>query len=232
MTDPAVVVSFPLVEDPNVHLLAWTTTPWTLPSHTGLAVHPDFEYIKIHDEKSGKVFVILEQLLSTLYKDPKKAKYSVVGKVKGKDMLGWQYKPLFDYFYEDFKDSGFRVLNGTYVTADSGTGIVHQAPAFGEEDYQCCRCRWSYREKRPPPDPLDDTGHFTEKGSRLCWHACQTSGQAHHQALESLPIAWLSSHNCDIHIQCVLDRILPLFTAQCLPGSLEFLKSSPICLKI
>ncbi|KAK8920559.1 Isoleucine--tRNA ligase, cytoplasmic [Metarhizium anisopliae] len=163
VTDPAVVVSFPLVEDPNVHLLAWTTTPWTLPSHTGLAVHPDFEYIKIHDEKSGKVFVILEQLLSTLYKDPKKAKYSVVGKVKGKDMLGWQYKPLFDYFYEDFKDCGFRVLNGTYVTADSGTGIVHQAPAFGEEDYNVAVAAGVISEKRPPPDPLDDTGHFTEK---------------------------------------------------------------------
>lgn len=163
VTDPAVVVSFPLLEDPNVHLLAWTTTPWTLPSHTGLAVHPDFEYIKVLDDKSGKIYVILEQLLSTLYKDPKKAKYSVVGKVKGKEMLGWKYKPLFDYFYEDFKDHGFRVLNGTYVTADSGTGIVHQAPAFGEEDYNVAIAAGVISEKRPPPDPLDDTGHFTEK---------------------------------------------------------------------
>ncbi|QUC20648.1 uncharacterized protein UV8b_04889 [Ustilaginoidea virens] len=165
VTDPAVVVSFPLLDDPSVHLLAWTTTPWTLPSHTGLAVHPDFEYLKLRDEKSGKVYVILEKLLSTLYKDPKKAKYSVMGKIKGKDMLGWRYKPLFDYFYDDFKDHGFRVLNATYVTADSGTGIVHQAPAFGEEDYNVAFAADVINEKRPPPDPLDDTGHFTAKVS-------------------------------------------------------------------
>lgn len=163
VTDPAIVVSFPLLDDPAVHLLAWTTTPWTLPAHTGLAVHPDFEYIKIQDEKSGKTFILLEQLLSTLYKDPKNAKFSTIGKVKGKDMLGWRYKPLFDYFYEDFKGHGFRVLNATYVTCDSGTGIVHQAPAFGEEDYNIALAAGVINERRSPPDPLDDTGHFTDK---------------------------------------------------------------------
>ncbi|KOS22806.1 Isoleucine--tRNA ligase [Escovopsis weberi] len=163
VTDPAVVVSFPLLDDPEVHLLAWTTTPWTLPSHTGLAAHPDFEYVKIKDEKSGKTYILLEQLLSTLYKDPKKAKYTIVGKVLGKDMLGWKYQPLFDYFYEEFKDVGFRVLNATYVTADSGVGIVHQAPAFGEDDYSVALEAGIISESRPPPDPVDDTGHFTER---------------------------------------------------------------------
>jgi isoleucyl-tRNA synthetase len=161
VTDPAVVVSFPLLDDPDTHLLAWTTTPWTLPSHVALAAHPDFEYSKIKDEKSGKTYIILENLLTTLYKDLKKAKYSVVGKVLGKDMLGWRYKPLFDYFYEDFKDTGFRVLNATYVTADSGTGIVHQAPAFGEDDYNVAMSAGIISEKVPPPDPVNDTGHFT-----------------------------------------------------------------------
>ncbi|KAG6092140.1 Isoleucine--tRNA ligase, cytoplasmic [Claviceps sp. LM220 group G6] len=163
VTDPAIVVSFPLLDDPRVHLLAWTTTPWTLPAHTGLAVHPEFDYVRIHDEKSGKIFILLEHLLSTVYKDPKKAKFSLVGKIKGKEMLGWRYKPLFDYFYDDFKDCGFKVLSGTYVTADSGTGIVHQAPAFGEEDYNVAVAAGVIDEKRPPPDPLNDTGHFTAK---------------------------------------------------------------------
>ena len=111
--DPAVVVSFPLLNDPQTSLLAWTTTPWTLPSHTGLAAHPDFEYIKIADQVSGKNYVLLEALLKTLYKDPKKAKFKILEKFRGKDMLGWQYEPLFDYFYEEFKDVGFRVLNAT-----------------------------------------------------------------------------------------------------------------------
>src|SRR6478609_9514771 len=91
VTDPAVVVTFPLVDDPEVNLLAWTTTPWTLPSHLGLAAHPDFEYVKILDEKTGKTFILLEKLLGTLYKDPKKAKFKIVEKILGKDMLGWKY---------------------------------------------------------------------------------------------------------------------------------------------
>ena len=100
ITDPAVVVTFPLLEDANTCLLAWTTTPWTLPSHIGLAAHPDFEYIKIHDEASGKNYILLEKLLGTLYKDPKKAKFKILQKLKGSEMLGWKYEPLFDYFYE------------------------------------------------------------------------------------------------------------------------------------
>jgi isoleucyl-tRNA synthetase len=161
--DPAVVVTFPLLDDPTTCLLAWTTTPWTLPSHTGLAAHPDFEYIKIHDEKSGKNYILLEKLLGTLYKDPKKAKFKIIEKIKGKDMLGWKYEPLFDYFYEEFKDVGFRVFNATYVTDDSGVGIVHQAPAFGEEDYNIALEAGVIGESRGPPDPVDETGHFTSK---------------------------------------------------------------------
>ncbi|KAK9779312.1 putative isoleucine--tRNA ligase [Seiridium cardinale] len=164
VNDPAVVVSFPLKSDPSTHLLAWTTTPWTLPSHLGLAVHPDFEYIKVHDEKSGNNYIILEKLLTTLYKDPKKAKFKIVEKgIKGKDMLGWKYEPLFDYLVPEFGDVAFKVLNATYVTDDSGTGIVHQAPAFGEDDYNVALAAGVINEKRPPPDPLDDRGVFTDK---------------------------------------------------------------------
>ncbi|KAF2738861.1 hypothetical protein EJ04DRAFT_458947 [Polyplosphaeria fusca] len=159
--DPAVVVSFPLVNDSTTHLLAWTTTPWTLPSNLALAAHPDFEYIKILDEASGKHYVLLEALLKTLYKDPKKAKFKVVQKLKGKEMLGWKYEPLFDYYYEEFKDFGFKVLNATYVTADSGVGIVHQAPAFGEEDYKVAMENGVIDDSRPPANPVDDAGCFT-----------------------------------------------------------------------
>lgn len=162
VVDPAVVVSFPLVSDPGTLLLAWTTTPWTLPSNTCLAVHPDFEYVKILDEKSGKNYILMEKLLSTLYKDPKKAKFKVLEKIKGKDMLGWKYEPLFKFkfLYDEFKDVAFKVFNATYVTDDSGTGIVHQAPAFGEDDYQVALDAGVVNESRPPPDPLDDRGIF------------------------------------------------------------------------
>jgi isoleucyl-tRNA synthetase len=163
VNDPAVVISFPLVDEPETSLLAWTTTPWTLPSHTSLAAHPDFEYIKIKDEKSGNQYILLESLLNILYKDPKKAKFTIISKIKGSDMLGWKYLPPFDYFYEELKDVAFKVLNAKYVTADSGTGIVHNAPAFGEDDYSVAVEAGIVTEKRPPPDPVNDTGHFTER---------------------------------------------------------------------
>ena len=159
--DPAVVVTFPLLDDPQTCLLAWTTTPWTLPSHISLCAHPDFEYVKILDEASGKHYILLEGLMKTLYKDPKKAKYKVAQRLKGKDMLGWRYEPLFDYFYEEFKDYGFKVFNATYVTADAGVGIVHQAPAFGEEDYKVALESGVITDKRLPPNPVDDQGLFT-----------------------------------------------------------------------
>ncbi|GJD01943.1 isoleucyl-tRNA synthetase [Colletotrichum higginsianum] len=165
VSDPAIVIAFPLRDDPETNLLAWTTTPWTLPSHLGLAAHPDFEYIKIVDEKSGKKYILLEKLLGTLYKDVKKAKFKILEKIKGKDMLGWKYEPPFNYFYEEYKDVAFQVLNATYVTDDSGTGIVHQAPAFGEDDYNVALAAGIVTESRPPPDPIDDGGHFTGRVS-------------------------------------------------------------------
>jgi isoleucyl-tRNA synthetase len=93
-----VTIAFPLVDDTKTSLLAWTTTPWTLPSNLALCVHPDFIYTKIHDLDRDEFFIIHEDLLKTLYKDPKKAKYKKVGTFKGSDMSGWRYVPLFDYF--------------------------------------------------------------------------------------------------------------------------------------
>ena len=159
--DPSVVISFPLLEDPATNLLAWTTTPWTLPSHLALAAHPDMEYVKILDEDSGKHYILLETLIGTVYKNPKKAKYKILEKLKGSSMEGWRYKPPFDYFYDDFKETGFKVINATYVTAESGVGIVHQAPAFGEEDYQAAMKAGIIGEGRMPPNPVDESGRFT-----------------------------------------------------------------------
>lgn len=161
--DPAVVITFPLIEDPRVALLAWTTTPWTLPSHTSLAVNPEFEYVQILDEVSGNQYILLEALLKTLYKDLKKAKYKIRKKIKGADMEGWRYKPPFDYFYDEFRVHGFRVVTASYVTAESGVGVVHQAPAFGEEDYVVAMKAGVINEERLPPNPVDENGCFTSE---------------------------------------------------------------------
>ena len=160
--DPSVVVTFPLLSDPDqTFLLAWTTTPYTLPSNTALAVHPELEYINILDEASGKNYILLEVGLKLLYKDPKKAKYKIIKKLHGKDMLGWQYRPLFDYFYDQFKDYGFKVLNDTYVASDAGVGVVHQAQGFGVDDYRVGMEAGVISHDRLPPVPINESGLFT-----------------------------------------------------------------------
>lgn len=159
--DPAVTVAFPLVDDSNTKLVAWTTTPWTLPSHLALAVNPSFEYVKIHDEKTGENYILLENLLTTLYKHPKKEKFKIVEKIKGSDLVGLQYLPPFEYFYEEWKDVAFRVIAADYVTNDSGTGIVHQAPSFGEDDYNAGVAAGYITPERSAPNPVDDAGRFT-----------------------------------------------------------------------
>ncbi|PWN22588.1 hypothetical protein BCV69DRAFT_281573 [Microstroma glucosiphilum] len=164
--DPAITVSFPVTspsEETGASLLAWTTTPWTLPSNLGLCVHPDFTYIKIKDEASGNLYWLHEKLLTTLYKDSKKAKWTQLDSKKGSQLKGWKYEPLFDYFVKEYGDKAFRVLNDTYVTSDSGTGIVHQAPAFGDDDHRVAIANGIVGRDEAPPCPIDESGKFTDE---------------------------------------------------------------------
>jgi isoleucyl-tRNA synthetase len=163
--DPAIVVAFPLLDvngQENTSLLIYTTTPWTLPSNLLIAVNPSFEYIKILDENLGSHFILLQSCLSTLYKDLKKAKYKVVQKFMGKDMVGWRYKPLFDFFTDKFSDC-FQVIGTDYAKDGAGVGLVHQAPAFGQEDYDASVAAGFISAERLPPCPVDDKGCFTEE---------------------------------------------------------------------
>lgn len=159
--DPAVTVGFQLRDQPDTYLVAWTTTPWTLPSNLALCVNDLFEYVKIYDEKREKYFILLELLLTTLYKKPKSEKIKVVEKIQGKDLVGLKYIPLFPYFEKEFEQYAFRVILADYVSAESGTGIVHQAPAHGEEDNAVCLRHGVITDTRPPPCPIDDAGKFT-----------------------------------------------------------------------
>ena len=126
--DPAVVVSFPVESQPGVSLVAWTTTPWTLPSNLALCVHPDMDYCKVKDNKTEKVYIMMEARLVELFKKPEE--YTVLEKMKGSSLAGLTYTPLFPYF-QHMKSSGpgqgaFRVVTDTYVTSETGTGVVHQ----------------------------------------------------------------------------------------------------------
>lgn len=163
VNDPAVTIGFNVIGQEKTQLVAWTTTPWTLPSNLALCVNADFEYVKIYDETKDCYFILLESLIKTLYKKPKTEKFKVVEKIKGADLVGLKYEPLFPYFANAFGEKAFRVISDGYVTSDSGTGIVHNAPAFGEEDYNVCLKNGIIQEDDDLPNPVDDAGKFTSE---------------------------------------------------------------------
>ncbi len=129
--DPALTVAFVLESGDN--LLAWTTTPWTLPSNLALAVAPDVDYVRVRH--NDKVFVLAEARLSAYAKELDEAE--VLGTVRGSQLVGQSYTPLFPYFAG--RPGAFRVFGGEFVTTEDGTGVVHMAPGFGEDDYQVCK---------------------------------------------------------------------------------------------
>ena len=129
--DPAITIKFKADGESDTYFLAWTTTPWTLPSNLALAVHNDVEYVKVSD--SGENYIMAKERLSAYYKN--EDEYKVVWTKKGSELVGMSYEPLFPYF-ADAKDKGaFKVFPADYVTTEDGTGIVHTAPGFGEDDY-------------------------------------------------------------------------------------------------
>jgi len=166
--DPSVVVSFPIVGDADgAELVAWTTTPWTLPSNVALCVHPELKYVRVRDEKTGRVFVLAEarlvQLFPALGKKGAKPGFEVLAEMTGRDLNGTRYEPLFDFFVEDYGSTAFRVLVDEYVGDDAGTGVVHQAPAFGEDDFRVCLREEVVAKGQALPLPLDESGVFTSR---------------------------------------------------------------------
>jgi len=178
VSDPAVVVSFPVTnpaEYEGISLLAWTTTPWTLPSNLALCVNAEMDYVVIEDltNDSKPKYIILKERLVQLYpkisskkfKGPAEGKlYNILKTVKGVDLVGLAYTPLFDFFKEHEGAKEFwRVVADPYVTSDGGTGIVHQSPAFGEDDYRVCMSNGIISKEMDIPCPVDASGLFTEE---------------------------------------------------------------------
>lgn len=128
--DPAVTVLFK-IEGSNDYLTAWTTTPWTLPSNMALIVNKEIDYSLVHDKKRDINFYIATTRIEVYEKD---CELTVVKEVKGSDLVGLKYEPLFSYFSDQKNLGAFQVLSDDYVTTSDGTGIVHAAPAFGEDD--------------------------------------------------------------------------------------------------
>lgn len=151
VTDPSVYVKFKLQDGRT--LLAWTTTPWTLPGNTAVAINPDIEYVTVlHD---GQDFIMAKELVEKVFTDEKHQPldYTIGERVDGHDLIGQSYEPLFS----DRGENAHKIWAADYVTTESGTGIVHIAPAYGEEDFALAR-----EKKIPIVHVLDENGEYTE----------------------------------------------------------------------
>ncbi len=157
--DPSLTIRFKL-EDEDASLWAWTTTPWTLPSNLALAVHPEVEYVKVRVKETGEVAYVEPGRLADYQERGRVGETEELARLKGADLDGRPYEPLLPYFAkhrlrEDGSRCAFKVVVADYVTTDTGTGIVHQAPAFGEDDYQVGK-----REGLPLVRPMGLDGVF------------------------------------------------------------------------
>ncbi len=128
---------FAAIEAGKAFILAWTTTPWTLPSNLALCVGPAITYCWVEDAASSEIYLAAKDRLAAIYKKPEQ--YRVIGEVDGARLAGLGYEPLFPYHAN--RSGAFRVIADAFVTTGDGTGIVHIAPAYGEDDYRVARAQ-------------------------------------------------------------------------------------------
>jgi isoleucyl-tRNA synthetase len=150
--DPALTVRLPVDGADREHLLIWTTTPWTLPSNLAVAVGAELDYVKARHEDGNSYWVAKDLLKQVLGEHAE-----VLETVKGSALVGKRYQPLFGFFADRKADGAFQVIASPHVTTTDGTGLVHMAPAFGEDDYEACK-----RAGIAVVDPVDEEGRFTK----------------------------------------------------------------------
>ena len=173
--DPSITVRLRVTEGaPSAggepwYLLIWTTTPWTLPANLAVCVGPDIEYAAVRDRQDGCVYVLAEARLSAIYRSS--SEYERVRTFRGTDLAGWRYEPLFPYFAHH--PGAFRVLVDSFVSTTEGTGIVHMAPAYGEDDFRVAR-----EAGIELVDPLDADARFTAPVTDYVGQFCKDADKA------------------------------------------------------
>lgn len=156
VTDQAVFVRFALTGQNNTYFLAWTTTPWTLPSNLALAVGPEIVYVKIAMKNEGEpsYYILAKSRLEAVFNDS--SAYTILEEMPGRALKNLTYKPLFNYFASLADEGAFRVFTADYVDEKDGSGIVHTASGFGEDDYNLLK-----ETGLPVVAPIDDECRFT-----------------------------------------------------------------------
>ena len=162
IVDPSVYVRFPLKDQPGVYLLAWTTTPWTLPANAALAVGENVDYVQVEgpasDGEGAEHLILAEAVMEKALNADRK--YKVVRRLKGKDLLGWKYNPL--YTFLPVEQNYAYVVAADYVSVADGTGIVHTAPAYGVDDMATGK-----KHNLPVLITVDESGRFVDAVSNF-----------------------------------------------------------------
>jgi isoleucyl-tRNA synthetase len=196
VSDPAISIRFKICSEPHSYFLAWTTTPWTLPSNMALTLGPDIEYALVEDKAGAERYILAVERLNAYYKDP--TDYRIIWTKKGKDLSGIEYEPLFPYFAWAREQHAFRTYIGDFVTTTDGTGIVHTAPGFGEDDARVLKGTGI-----PVICPVDAECRFTEEVPDYCGRFVKDTDKAiierlkyekkiikHEQIIHAYPHCW------------------------------------------
>ena len=154
VTERSAIVKFKAADE-DAYFLAWTTTPWTLPSNLALCVNPNVTYVKVR--VYGKVYYLAEALVDSVF-DGSWGEREELAKMKGSELEYRKYEPLYPFATQDVRDKAFFVICDDYVTTEDGTGIVHMAPAFGEDDNRVCR-----KYNMPFVQFVNEKGEMTEE---------------------------------------------------------------------
>ena len=154
VTERSAIVKFKAADE-DAYFLAWTTTPWTLPSNLALCVNPNVTYVKLR--VYGKVYYLAEALVDSVF-DGSWGEREELAKMKGSELEYRKYEPLYPFATQDVRDKAFFVICDDYVTTEDGTGIVHMAPAFGEDDNRVCR-----KYNMPFVQFVNEKGEMTEE---------------------------------------------------------------------
>jgi len=170
--DPAITVRAKVLSGADAsygetYLLIWTTTPWTLPENLAICAGPEIDYVIVRDTASQVCYVMAEARLEAYYK--KAEEYTIVAKLKGADLKGWTYEPIFPYFSKFAEQGAFRVLNDGFVSTGDGTGLVHIAPAYGEDDFRVSKESGLH----VIADPLDASCNFTDQLPEYAGRFCK-----------------------------------------------------------
>jgi isoleucyl-tRNA synthetase len=190
ITDISVYVKFELADEPGTYLLAWTTTPWTLPGNTAIAVNKDIDYVKV---KVGEENIILaKETISQVLKDKE---FSVLAEFKGADLIGKTYKPIFPYYLNDEvakNENIWKVWHADFVTVEKGTGMAHEAPAFGEDDMNLAKAN-----NIPWIIHVDETGRFKGEVTDFAGMKVKPKPEVkdEHQKADIEVIKWLAHQN-------------------------------------